>query len=99
MKKISLFLIGLSFVLVGCGNNQPTLNNNSSSIKKVVQKVIDPCEIEYQKCSAECKITTATEPTWKKTACEAKCKTIYGACKTKQKTLEGVNYIKEKINN
>lgn len=98
MKKISLFLIGLSFVLVGCGNNQPTLNNNSS-IKKVVQKVIDPCEIEYQKCSAECKITTATEPTWKKTACEAKCKTIYGACKTKQKTLEGVNYIKEKINN
>ena len=98
MKKISLLLLGLSFLLVGCGNTQPTPDSNNN-IKKVVQKVIDPCEIEYQKCSAECKITTATEPTWKKTACEAKCKTIYVGCKSKQKTLEGVNYIKEKINN
>jgi len=57
----------------------------------------DPCEIDYQKCSAECKVKNVTESSWKKTACEAKCKTIFAGCKTKQKTVEGYEAIKEKI--
>jgi hypothetical protein len=72
--------IVLASFIIGCG--QPDIT--------------DPCEIDYQKCSAECKVTTATEADWKKTACEAKCKTFYGACKTKQKTIEGYEYTKEK---
>jgi len=100
MKKIS-FLVVLAF-FVGCGEN-PSINNKASksvkSVKKVVTKVVDPCEVEYQKCSVECKVSTLNEADWKKTACEAKCKTIYGACKTKQKTIEGINYIKEKVSN
>ena len=60
-------------------------------------KITDPCEIDYQKCQAECKITLLNEADWKKTACEAKCKTIFAGCKTKQKTIEGYNYVKEKV--
>jgi len=70
-------------IFVGCG--QPDIT--------------DPCELDYQKCSAECKITNVNEADWKKTACEAKCKTIFTGCKTKQKTIEGYNYVKEKVSN
>jgi len=81
MRNKIIFGIVLGSFIVGCG--QP--------------EITDPCEIDYQKCSATCKITTATQEDWKKTACEAKCKTIFAGCKTKQKTVEGYDYIKKKV--
>jgi len=97
MKKISLFVV-LAF-FIGCGEN-PSVNNTQSTsvdkIKEVAQKVVDPCEVEYQKCSAECKISTLNQEDWKKTACETKCKTLYGACVAKEKSIEGAKYIKKK---
>ena len=95
MKKLAI-LVGIVGLFAGCANNQPS---TSSKATEIVKKVVDTCEIDYQKCSAECKINNINEASWKQTACEAKCKTIYGACKTKEKTIEGVNYIKEKISN
>jgi len=86
-------LIGAAFI--GCGNN-PEPQQPVKKVVEKVKKVIDPCELDYQKCSAECKISTATEPNWKKTACEAKCKTYFAGCKTKQKTIEGYEYTKQK---
>ena len=80
MKNKIILTMIVGSFFIGCG--QPDIT--------------DPCEIKYQKCSAECKITTATEADWKKTACEAKCKTFYAGCKTKQKTIEGYEYTKEK---
>ena len=97
MKKISLLVV-LAF-FVGCGEN-PSPNKTSSTsvdkVKKVVKIVTDPCEIEYQQCSSECKISTLNLEDWKKTACEAKCKTIYGACVAKEKSIKGAKYIKKK---
>ena len=81
MKNKIILGLVIGAFFVGCG--QPDIT--------------DPCEIEYQKCIAECKITTATEADWKKTACETKCKTFYAGCKTKQKTIEGYEAIKEKV--
>jgi hypothetical protein len=80
MKNKIIFFIIIGSFFIGCGQPQ----------------VSDPCEIDYQKCSTECKIITADEPDWKKTACEAKCKTFFAGCKTKQKTIEGYEYTKEK---
>ena len=91
LKVISAGLLAL--FIVGCGEN-PTPTQN---VVKDVKKVIDPCEADYQKCSAECKVTTLNEADWKKMACETKCKTIYAGCKTKQKTIEGYHYIKDKV--
>ena len=86
LKIISAGLLAL--FIVGCGENpSPTQN---------IQKIIDTCEVNYQKCSAECKVTTLNEANWKKVACESKCKTIYAGCKTKQKTIEGYHYLKDK---
>ena len=85
----------LSLFVIGCGNNPAPKSPNK--VVKVVKKVIDPCEANYQKCSAECKVTTLNEADWKKMACETKCKTIYAGCKAKQKTIEGYHYIKEKV--
>ena len=81
MKNKIILGLVISSFIIGCG--QPDIT--------------DPCEVEYQKCIAECKISTATEADWKKTACETKCKTFYGGCKTKQKSVEGYHYIKNKV--
>ena len=79
----------LALFIVGCGSNPTPVEN--------VKQVIDPCEVDYQKCSAECQVSMLNEPKWKKVACETKCKTIYAGCKTKQKTIESYKYIKEKV--
>ena len=93
LKIVSLGVLVL--FIVGCGNNPaPTATNK---VGKVVKKIVDPCEANYQKCSAECKVSTLNEADWKKMACESKCKTIYAGCKTKQKTIEGYNYLKDKV--
>jgi len=81
MKNKILLGLILGSFFIGCG--QPDIT--------------DPCEIDYQKCSAECKVTTLNQADWKKAACEAKCKTIFTGCKTKQKTLKGYQYVKEKV--
>jgi len=60
-------------------------------------KIIDKCEVDYQKCSAECKITNVNKSEFSKTACEAKCKTIFVGCKTKEKVKNGYKYVKEKV--
>ena len=91
LKIVSAGLLAL--FIVGCGEN-PTPTQKT---EKVVKKVIDLCETDYQKCSAECKVTTLNEADWKKMACETKCKTIYAGCKTKQKTVQGYNYLKDKV--
>ena len=82
MKNKLILTILIGSFFVGCG--QP--------------EITDPCEIDYQKCSTECKVSMLNEADWKKTACEAKCKTIFAGCKTKQKTVEGYHYVKEKVN-
>ena len=92
LKIVSTGLLAL--FIIGCGDN-PTPPTQKAV--KVVKKIIDPCEAGYQKCSAECKVTTLNEADWKKMACESKCKTIYVGCKTKQKTIEGYHYIKDKV--
>jgi len=91
LRIISIGIVAL--FMVGCGDN-PT---PTQTAVKVVKKVIDPCEANYQKCSAECQVSTLNEASWKKMACESKCKTIYAGCKTKQKTIQGYNYLKDKI--
>jgi len=89
----------VSMIFVGCASSESQSSiepvKNTEIVQKV-KKVLDPCEISYQKCSAECKISMLNEPEWKQTACETKCKTVFVACKTKEKTIEGYKYTKEK---
>jgi len=109
MKKTGLLIALLgSSMFFGCAHNNVVKENNTTKatttqksveVKKIVKKDIDNCEIDYQKCNMGCSISTLNQAQWKKVICESKCKTIYGACKTKQKTMEGVDYIKEKVSN
>jgi hypothetical protein len=88
MKKIVLILGVLFFI--GCGETK------QPQPMETVSKLVDVCELSYQKCEAECQISTINQEEWKKMACEAKCKTLYGACQTKKGAVKGYNYTKEK---
>jgi len=83
MKTKILLALVVGGFFIGCG--QP--------------EITDPCELDYQKCSATCKLNNVSEAQWKQLACESKCKTLFGACKTKEGTIKGYNYLKDKINN
>ena len=95
MKRVIMALI--TGVFIGCANNQPQPNENTAQkVVKTIKEKVDICELNYKKCEAECKLTLATAEDWKKTACIAKCKTIFSACKTKEYSIKGFNYTKEK---
>jgi len=81
--KVSLVSL---FLLSGCAS-------------KSVDSIVNKCDISYDKCIAECKLSNIGESEWKKAACKAKCKSFYLGCKAKENTQKGVNYIKEKIAN
>ena len=84
---IRLLIVG---VFIGCANNQPqqTTKTPAQKVVKTIKEKVDICELNYQKCEAECKLTLATAEDWEKTACIAKCKTIFGACKTKEYSIK-----------
>jgi hypothetical protein len=83
LKLASLFSF-LVLGLSGCGEG-PTPK-------------IDLCELDYQKCIMKCKAEYIGEDSnWKEGACALKCKTFYAGCKTKEKSVEGYNYVKEKV--
>jgi hypothetical protein len=87
--------------MAGCASDssnveKDNVEDNTTKITNAVKEVVDLCELDYQKCSAECKVTTIAQKRWKKMACEAKCKSLYGACRTKEMSIKGYKYTKEK---
>ena len=104
MKKILTVLLGIGFLLGGCAqNNSPekedsNLRKTVHKVKKVVKKILDPCERDKISCVSECKLEYVTkEDDLKRKACIAKCYTIYAGCKAAQAAKKGYKKTKEFI--